>query len=490
MHYILLNGYAVTMRVLLSLPPGIHRLEIYKITGMKAPPLGLAYIAAVLERNGHKVRIIDTPTLEIERDTWLSEVKSWKPDLVGLSLLTPTAPKGYEAIKLLKEELPDVPVIVGGIHPTFMFDEALKHGADVVVRGEGEYTTAELVDVIERYGLDEERLKRIRGIAFRSKKTGRTILTPGRPPPDLDELPWPARHLLPMEKYTLFNKPIRIIHIMASRGCPYGCMYCSTSYFFGRRVRIRKALNVADEIEEAVYKYHAKHVVFADDDIGVGRKFMQELVTELKKRGLDLTFACGSRVDHMTKEYMRFLYRNGCSVLYFGVESANQETLNRIGKKITLEQIERVFRWKKEIGGFATASFILGFPWETIDDMKKTVEFAIKIDPDYAQFTALTPYPGTPLYQYAKKHGLIEDTNWEHYTTVRAVMRGFHFTRKQLQSMIKYAYRRFYLRPGFIWRELRAGRLKDLIGILSREAASMIKEFIVHPLQWKGGGRK
>jgi len=471
------------MRVLLSLPPGIHNLEIYKITGMKAPPLGLAYIAAVLEKAGHKVKIIDTPTLEMNVDQWLVEVKSWKPDIVGLSLLTPTAPRGYRAIKILKSIMPDVPVVVGGIHPTFMYEEALDNGADVVVRGEGEYTMLELVNAIEKYGLNVEVLKGIRGLAFRSRD-GRTIVTPERPPPDITRLPWPARHLLPMDKYTLFGKPIRIIHILASRGCPYGCMYCSTSYFFGRRIRLRPAKDVADEIEYAVSKYKAKHVIFADDDIVVGRKFFYELIPELKRRGVDVTFACGSRVDHMTKEYMRFLYENGCQALYFGVESASQETLNRIGKKITLEHVERVFRWKKELGGFAAASFILGFPWETIDDMKRTVEFAIKIDPDYAQFTVLTPYPGTPLFHYAKKHGLIEDWNWEHYTTVRAVMRGFHFTREQLQRMIKYAYRRFYLRASFIRRELRAGRLKDLVGVLGREALSMFKEFVVHSLKW------
>ena len=472
------------MRVLLTLPPDIHTLEIYKITGMKAPPLGLAYIASVLEREGHKVRILDTATLEMGFDEWLHEVKSWKPDIVGFSILTPTALKAYRAMRVLRRELPDVIVIAGGIHPTFKYEEALDNGAHIVVRGEGEYTTAELVDVIERYGLDWSRLKQVRGIAFRLPGEKRPVVTPPRPPADLDSLPPPARHLLPMERYTLFGKPIRVVHVMASRGCPYGCMYCATSYFWGRRIRIRSAVKVADEVEEAVHRYKARYVVFADDDIAVGRKFMYEFVGELKRRGLDVSFACGSRVDHMTKEYMRFLYENGCAALYFGVESASQETLNRIGKKITIEQVERVFRWKKEIGGFATASFILGFPWETIDDMKRTVDFAIKLDPDYAQFTVLTPYPGTPLFEYAKRHGLIEDWNWEHYTTVRAVMRGFHFTRQQLQKMLKYAYRKFYLRASFIWRELRAGRLTDLIGVLVRELASMAKEFIVHPLRW------
>ena len=472
------------MRVLLTLPPDIHHLEIYRVTGMKAPPLGLAYIASVLEEAGHKVGIIDTPTLEIDQKTWLSEVRSWNPDVVGVSIITPTAPRGYRAIRELKRLEPDIPIIVGGPHPTFMYEEALDSGADVVVLGEGEYTMRELVEVIERHGLNHERLRDVRGIAFRDRD-GRTVVTPPRPPiENLDKLPFPARHLLPMDRYTLFGKPIKVAHVMASRGCPYGCIYCITSYFWGRRIRFRSAKSVADEVEEIVDRYRARYIVFADDELTVGRKFVYDFVNEMRSRGLDIEFACGSRVDHVTKDYMKFLYDNGCVALYFGVESASQETLNRIGKRITIEQVRRVFRWKKELGGFATASFILGFPWETPEDMKRTVEFAIELDPDYAQFTVLTPYPGTPFFEYAKKHGLVEDWNWEHYTTVRAVIRGFNFTRQQLQKMLTYAYRRFYLRAGFILRELRAGRLKDLAGTLLREVLAVVKEVLARPLRW------
>ena len=473
------------MRVILTLPPDIHRLEIYRITGMKAPPLGLAYIAALLERGGHKVKIIDTPTLEMGVNEWIREVKSWKPDIVGISMLTPLAPKGYTAAKLVKEELgDDVIVIAGGPHPTYMYMEALSKGIDIVVRGEGEYTTLELVNTIEKHGFSKEALVNIKGIAFKHK--GEITVTPLRPfIENLDELPWPARHLLPMDKYTLLGKPIKIAHVMASRGCPYGCIYCITSYFWGRRLRFRSAKSVADEIEFLVNKYGVKQIVFTDDELTVNRRFVYGLVDELRKRGIDITFACGSRVDHVDKNLIKFLYDNGCVALYFGVESASQETLNRIGKKITIEQAERVFKWVKEVKGFATGSFILGFPWETLDDMKRTVEFALKLDPDYAQFTALTPYPGTPLYDFALKHGLIEDWNWEHYTTVKPVMRGFHFTRKELGRMLVYAYRRFYLRPKFILRELKAGRLKDLSIILLRELFSWIKEVTINHLRWR-----
>ena len=476
----------MSLRVLLALPPDIHSLEIYRITGMKAPPLGLAWIAAVLEKAGYRVKIVDSPTLEMSTEQWLHEVLSWKPDVIGLSMLTPTAPRGYRAVKLLREKLgDDVLIIAGGPHPTFMYREALENGVDVVVRGEGEYTTLELIEVYDKYGYDVERLKHVRGIAFRDKE-GRIRLNLDRPMIlNLDELPWPARHLLPMDRYTLFGKPIRLAHIMASRGCPYGCMYCITSYFWGRRIRFRSAQNVADEIEYVVSKYKSEYIVFADDELTAGRKFVYELVAELRKRGIDLPFACGARVDHLTRNYLEFLYKNNCTAIYVGVESANQATLDKIGKKITIEQVKRAFQWKKELGGFMAGSFILGFPWETIEDMKRTVEFAIRLDPDYAQFTVLTPYPGTPLFNYAKQHGLIEDWNWEHYTTIRPVMRGFHFTRQELGRMLKYAYRRFYLRPSFLYRELRAGRLKDLFSIIMREVVSMAKEALARPLRWR-----
>jgi magnesium-protoporphyrin IX monomethyl ester (oxidative) cyclase len=469
-----LGGY--TAKVLLSLPPDIHDLEIYKITGMNAPPLGLAWIASVLEKNNHKVKIIDTPTLKVDTKKFIEIVSEWKPDIIGLSLQTPTAPRGYKIISVLKDLFPDIPIVVGGTHPTYMYEEALNHGADIVVRYEGEYTMLELVDTIERHGMDPRYLQGVKGIAFKNKNK-ETIVTPYRPLiMNLDELPFPARHLLPMDKYTLFNKPIKIAHVMASRGCPYGCIYCSTSYFWGRRIRFRSAKNVADEIEDIVNKYNVRAIVFTDDELTINKKFMYEFIKEIKERRLDISFACGSRVDHVDKDFLRYLYENGCSALYFGVESASQDTLNKIGKNITVDQAIRVFQWIKELKGFASGSFILGFPWETLDDMKNTIELAIKIDPNYAQFTALTPYPGTPLYEYALKHNLIVDWNWEHYTTLKPVMKGFYFSAEELGKMLIYAYRRFYLRLSFLARELKAARLRDLALILAKEAARYLAD--------------
>lgn len=446
----------------MAVPPGVDELEVYKVLGLRAPPLGLAWIAAVLERAGHKVRIIDSPTEGIKLTTFINEVKSWSPDVVGLTALTPTVYKAYDTVKAIKEYDKDIPVVMGGPHVTFMYDEALNHGVDIVVRGEGEYTMLELVNTIEKVGMDKDALREVKGIVFMSN--GEIVRTKDRPIiRNLDELPFPARHLLPMDKYTLFGKPIKIIHVMASRGCPYGCSFCSTSYYWGRMIRYRSAKNVADEIEDAVNKYKTNIIVFTDDEFTLGKRFVYEFLKELDERGLDINFSCGSRVDTIDEEMMKALMRHGCTALYFGVESASQDTINRIGKRITIEQAIKVFQWVHKLKANAVASFVIGFPWETIEDMKRTAKFAVKLDPSYAQFTVATPYPGTPLYYQAVNENLIEDWNWEHYTTLRAVMRGYRFTRQQADKMLQYAYRVFYMRLGFIARELLHGRLSTII---------------------------
>ncbi len=467
-----------SMRILLALPPDIHNLEIYRVAGMSAPPLGLAYIAAVLENAGHKVAILDSPTLRLDTKTFLQKVREFKPDVVGLSLITPTAPKGYTAAKKIKEMCPDTIVIAGGPHVTYMYDEALDNGIDVVVRFEGERTVLELVDVLERFGLNPDALRKVRGIAYRDRE-GRTVVTENREfIEDLDTLPFPARHLLPMDRYTVLGKSIRAAHIMASRGCPYGCIFCLTSYYWGRRVRYRSAKNVANEIQLVVEKYGAKYIIFTDDEFTLSRRFVYELIRELRERKLDIVFTCGARVDHMDREFMKFLVENGCVALYFGVESGSQETLDRIGKGITLDQCRKVFQWARELGVFAMGSFVIGFPWETVDDIRKTIEFALELDPSYAQFTVATPYPGTPLFSYAVENNLIVDWNWEHYTTVRPVMRGFYLDVDTIARLLKEAYRRFYLRLDFIKREMASGRILRIIPKLIKEALHTLVDAI------------
>jgi len=466
------------LKVLLALPPDTHNLEVYSILGAKAPPLGIAWIASVLERSGHKVKIIDSPTMKLGLKDFILMVKNWSPDVVGLSIITPTAYRAYRTVKILKKYFSDIPIIAGGPHPTFKYDEALNEGFDVVVCGEGELTTLELVNSIELHGFPNEELKNIKGIAFKDSD-GRIIKTPLREPIlDLSKLPWPAHHLLCMDAYAIFGEKVRIAHVIASRGCPYGCIFCSTSYFWGRRVRFRPAKDVADEIEFLINKYNVRKIAFMDDELTASRVFIKELINELRTRRLDIEFSCGSRVDHVDKELLKDLKSVGLRAIYFGVESYSQETLNKIGKKLRIDDVVKTFKVVKEVGIFHVGTFILGFPWETIEDMERTIDFAIKLNPSYAQFTIATPYPGTPLYEYALKNNLIVDTNWEHYTTLRPVMRGFKFTVRDVARMLARAYRKFYLRMDLMVRELRSRRLSGIKTIVVKGISNWFDDYI------------
>ncbi|MEM1914346.1 MAG: radical SAM protein [Candidatus Nezhaarchaeales archaeon] len=450
-------------KVLLAVPPGCEELEIYRVTGIKAPPLGLAWIASVLENHGHEVKIIDSPTLGLSTSEFAKIVKSWCPDLVGLSSLTPTIKLAYKAAKVVKAVDRNINVVIGGVHATFMWREVLNEcpHVDYVVLGEGEESMPQLVECLEK-GVKP---RSVPGIAMRNEDGEPTCTGPWRFV-DLEALPPPARHLLPMDKYTVLGKPIRVAHLMASRGCPYGCIFCVTSYYFGRRVRFRKVENVLNEVEECIDRYKARTLIFTDDEFTINRKWIESFLKGLKDRGLDVEWTCGARVDSVDERLLLKMYSSGCKAIYFGVESGSQETINKIGKRISLSQVKKVFEIIKRIGCSAVATFMLGFPWETVDDMRQTMKFALKLDPDYAQFTYVTPYPGTPLYEMAKKHNLIVDHEWSHYTTIRPVMRGFFFTLKDVETVFKEAYLRFYGRLKFLVKHIKSGTLKAFLKII------------------------
>jgi magnesium-protoporphyrin IX monomethyl ester (oxidative) cyclase len=428
--------------------------------GLRAPPLGLAWIASVLERRGHEVKIVDSPTLGLSIGDFVKIVESWSPDVVGLSSLTPTIRLAYKAAKAVKAVDEDIKVVVGGVHATFMWREVLEEcpHVDYVVLGEGEETMSQLIEALEK----EAKPRGIPGIALRNE-SGEAVMTGPWRPVDLERLPPPARHLLPMDRYTVFDKPVRVVHIMASRGCPYGCIFCATSYYFGRRVRFRRVEQVLDEMAECIDKYKTKTFAFTDDELTINGRWFDSFLKGLRERGLDIRWTCGSRVDSVDERLLARMFSSGCTTIYFGVESGSQETIDKIGKRIDLRQAEKVFEAIRKVGGSAVATFILGFPWETVDDMKKTIKFALKLDPDYAQFTYATPYPGTPLYEMAKEHDLIVDHDWSHYTTVRPVMRGFHFGIEEVEALFKEAYTKFYVRLKFLARQIRLGLFKDFL---------------------------
>jgi radical SAM superfamily enzyme YgiQ (UPF0313 family) len=415
------------------------------------PPMGLGYIGAVLEKQGHFVRIIDIEADKIKISSFVNHLYNY--DIIGLTATTPTFKSAEFICKLAKENSKAVTVL-GGIHATIVPEECAKSKfIDYVVRGEGEETIVELVN-----GLDKNKdIKKINGISF--KINGRIISTPHRDLiKDLDSIPFPARHLFNHQKY---NYPDSLLNpampIITSRGCPHGCTYCCTKLIFSRRVRFRSAKNVVDEIEFLIKNYNVKEIHFWDDNFTLNKQRVFEIRDELKRRNIKLAFAFpnGLRVDQVDEEILKCLKEMGVYSMAFGVESGNQLILNNVKKGTTISQIELAYALAKKIGFETWGFFMLGLPGETEETINETIKFAKKINPDIAKFHILKPFPGTEVFEQLKEKGLITNFNYSDY--------GIHtmpvhklpcLSEDDLLKWSKIAYKKFYLRPSKIIQQI------------------------------------
>ncbi len=448
------------MRILLVQPPIPPEVELYSTAEMVAPSMGLAYLAAVLEQHGYKVEILDAPAFQLTYEKIPTEVERRKPDIVGVTATTAVAPSALKTAQMVKDAVPEALVVMGGPHITFLPEETMKAepSIQIGVIGEGEYTLLDLVKTWEKNG----NLKEVKGVIYRENGS----LKYAEPRPlieNLDELPFPARHLLPMERYKVFGKHEILGLIFTSRGCPFNCTFCSSSLIFGKKFRARSPKNVVDEVEEFVEQYKSNHIEFVDDLFIFDKKRVKEICRELKERGLDVLWVCSARVDTVDGEIFKVIRDAGCIMVYLGVESGVQRVLNLMRKGIKVEQSVRAVKLAKEAGLQVVASFVLGIPGETWEEAMETIRFAKKLDPDFVQFSLATPFPGTELYRVAKEEGLLLTEDWTKYTVLKPVMRTEELSEERLRKLIKKAYFDFYLQPHVIWRYIRRGYAKELL---------------------------
>jgi len=432
------------MRILLINPPQPTTMETFSTLGIVAPPLGLAYLAGVLEREGYSVSILDAPALNASYRQIRSEMERIKPDVVGLTSTTATINQAVEVSKIAEEVCPDASVVIGGPHVSFTAEETLLENPsiDIVCIGEGENTLFEFVQTQE----DGGNLAHVKGIAYRRKDGG--VVTNSRREliEDLDDLPFPARHLLPVDRYSVLGKFFPAT-IMTSRGCPFNCIFCSSSLLFGRRFRARSPKNVVGEVESVYDDFRCKYVEFLDDTFTLNSKRVNEICQELRDRNLGVQWVCSSRVDTITRELMQRMKDAGCIMIYFGVESGDQSIIEMMKKGIRIEQSVKAIRWAKEVGIKTVGSFIIGIPGETKQAIKQTIRFAKKLNPDFAQFSIATPYPGTELYDAARKHNWLKIRGWSEYTVLRPIIETVDFSKNELSHLLTEAYLKFYLRP-------------------------------------------
>lgn len=420
------------------------------------PPLGLLYLGTVLQESGHHVKIIDNAKARSSVERVAEQVKKENPEVVGVSVLTPTFRHAIKITKAIKEKNSAIKTVFGNYHATFEYERLLKNYriVDCVVLGEGERTFLELVDVIEGGG----KMKNVKGIAYRQGK--RVIKTPPRPLiQELDELNFPDRKLLEFEYHSelvgLIGSAGKFTTLLTSRGCPYACKYCACSAFSSRKIRFRSPENVAAEME-LLYSEGYDEVGFVDDNLFQSKKRVEKICDLLISRKIRLDMWAEGRTDLASKEILTKLSRAGCKTVYFGMESGSQKVLDYYGKNITPEINKKAVSNSKEAGiENVIGSFVVGAPIETREDIKKTFDFAMGLyGMDFPQMNILNLSPGMELWDIAIKSGcLVEDEYWDVPVSAVNVFPS-HLKETDLIEMIDDFYKKFITRPSYVMSQL------------------------------------
>lgn len=393
------------MKVLLIFPPDLKAVEPFASAPRKPTPLlwgfpiGLGYLASYLEKFGHQVVILDCLRQEYTLEVIKKKIENIKPDLVGINILTPLAITAIAVARLVKEVDNSIPVVGGGPHATYDYLNLLKnYGFDYVVLGEGEITFSELVNFLSEEKERKNRgLKKILGIAYRNQ--GRIVVNPLRPPiENLDDLPFPARHLVNFNDYIIDSLLPKALEIMGSRGCSHRCIFCSSSHFFGRW-RARSPENIITELEFLVRKYpQIESFLFYDDNFTLDKSRVIKLCKLLIKRDLNkYQWNCLARVDQVNEEMLRFMKKAGCQKISYGIESGSPKILKNINKHLNLEVALKAIKLTKQAGIEALAFFMIGNPGENKETIRESIKFARKLNPTSTLWGITQIYPGTGL---------------------------------------------------------------------------------------------
>jgi len=418
------------------------------------PPIGLSYLAAVLEQNDYEVKVIDCPACGFTHENLKTELSSFAPDLIGIASMTATIPSALQSARIAKEACPNSKVIMGGPHATFADSQILteENAVDIVVRGEGELTLLE----IAQNAADPKSLPKTQGITFRSN--GQIVKTANRPfIEDLDALPRPAYKYLPMDKYKITGKTF--LPIMTSRGCPFQCSFCVASQMFGAKFRARSPKNVVDELEWLKNEYGAEGISFHDDTLTLDKKRIIDICDEIIARKIGLPWGCQTRVDTVSEEVLAKMHKAGCNEVSFGVESGCQRILDAVHKKVEISQAERAIKWAKNEGLFVAVSTIIGYPGETKESMQQTLDLMRRIEPDDAWLCIATPYPGTELRALVEKMGWKMTNDWTKYNTMNPIFENPTVPSEEYSKMRTKFYNGFYT-PRYVFRQISKGYLK------------------------------
>lgn len=461
------------MRILLFNPELPHG-GAYTVIGFILPPIGLLYVAECLVQAGHQVDIFDRCT-DKDRIIDFSQY-----DVVGVSADTPRYNYSIKFAQEAKEA--GKIVIMGGTHATFEDEVTLKTGyVDYIVRGEGELTTVDLCNQIERLEGKFDPAE-ILGISYLDQE-GELTRTPPRPfIADINDLPLPGRELIDMKKYRILKiKGEPITSLFSSRGCPFRCNFCVSNDMLGPKWRAIDPVKVADEVEMLVKDYGYNAIGFLEDNFTVDTQRVEKICDEFIRRKLDIIWWCTSRSDMLVKnpEMIAKMARSGCDTMFVGIESPNKNMLGELGKSRITADISKeavILLKKHKIATFA--AMMIGGVTETYEDIMNTLKYAIELEPAIAQFSLLTPFPGSEFYEQMKQQNRIKVHNWEVYDCTHATIETDYFKPQELDQILKEVYYKFYGRPYRIVKHtynfvkgysMSLGKIKSMIDVVNSE---------------------
>ncbi len=407
------------------------------------PPTDLMYLAAVAEKAGLEAKINDYS----QNGDYEADLKEFNPDYLVVNIATPTLEHDLEAVKKAKEICPNVVTIAKGAAFLTLADRIIKehNELDFGILGEAENTLKEI--------LEGKPKAEILGLYY--KENGEVKFTGNRPfIEDLDSLPFPARHLVDNNIYRRPDNNKVQATIKVSRGCPFHCFFCLATPVSGAKVRRRSPENIVAEIKECVEKYNIKNFLFWSDIFNIDKDWTMKLCQAIIDSGLKFTWSANTRADTADLEMAEMMYKSGCRLVSIGVESGSQYMLEKMGKKITLNDVRRTVKVFKKAKIRIYNYFVIGLPWETEETVEETIKFAIELNSDFISFYTATPLPGSRFYDYALEHNLFDkETSFENAYYYPAV-NTHNLSRERVFELHKSAIKRFYLRPLYILKML------------------------------------
>lgn len=459
------------MRVLL-INPAMNLQKLGRFAGLLEPMpcIGLAYIASALEAHGDFVRVIDMFAEKLSAAEVVEKVRRFEPDMVGFTVLTPSAPVCSALSRMIRAAVPGVYIVWGGVHADVFADDVVRSGdADFVCHHDGEITVCELVDALEA---GERDLSAIDGLTWDGRRLegqgargahGEPVRNKDRAINlKLDDLPYPAWHLFPYHRYGLlpfadFAKPV--LTMTGSRGCPYRCDYCSLINTGGKVFRRRDPIKVVDEYEYLVDRYKVRQIGFVDPIFPLVKRDLPALCNEMVRRGLDqrCQWLSETRADRLDPEICDLMYRSGCRRVLLGIESGSDLLLGNVNKTLRTSKVREGVANARAAGIQTVGLFMIGLPGETPEMTRQTVEFAVDLDLDFAKFAITVPFPGSKLFRDRWQKDLFRD-DWDNYTTFnpdpdRLIYHPRGYDPRMLIKMQSWAHRRFYLRPRQVRRQ-------------------------------------